>query len=239
MQAFVARAPEAPGALASICSLATGSGKPTVEVFGQYLGTGAAATRAIARLLPAGSSLTKNDHTYVQAQLIFAGCLGKTVAQCRPQSQGGVLPRATFAAGSAYIAKTFGAAGARGLIDVIDARQAAGGSGVLLLDAQGGAIDHVAPSQSAFIHRNMRSSVQIVSYYAGGAAALAGARGFVASARAALAPIATGQAYQNYPDADMTTWRQAYYGNQYSDLVASSASATPIACLRFPQAIGS
>ena len=235
----MARAPEAPGALASICSLTTGSGKPTVEVFGQYLGTGAAATRAITRLLEPGASLTKNEHTYVQAQLIFAGCLGKTVAQCRPQSQGGVLPRATFVAGSAYIARTFGAAGARGLINVINARQAAGGSGVLLLDAQGGAIDNVAPGQSAFIHRNMRSSVQIASYYSGGAAALAGARGFVAAARRALAPIATNQAYQNYPDADMTTWRKAYYGNQYSDLVSFKHERDPENLLTFPQSIGS
>ncbi len=238
LRAFIARAPTAPGALAAICSLSTGSGMPTVEVFGQYLGTGAVATRAISRLLPAGASLTENEHTYLQAQLIFAGCLGKTVAQCRPQSEGGVLPRATFAAGSSYIAKTFGAAAARKVIGVINARQAAGGSGVLLFDAQGGAIDDVAPSQSAFIHRNMRSSVQILSYY-GGASGLAGARGFVASARRALAPIATAQAYQNYPDADMTTWRQAYYGNQYSDLVSFKHERDPDNLLSFPQSIGS
>jgi hypothetical protein len=238
LRAFVARAPEAPGALACICSLSTGSGAPTVEVFGQYLGTGPAATTAISRLLEPGAALTKNEHSYVQAQLIFAGCLGKTMAQCRPQSEGGTLPRATFAAGSAYIARTFGTAGARGLIAAIEARQAGGGSGVLLLDAQGGAIDDVAPGRSAFIHRNMRSSVQILSYYSG-AAGLAGARAFVASARRALAPIATGQAYQNYPDADLATWRSAYYGSQYSDLVSFKRERDPYGLLRFPQSIGS
>jgi hypothetical protein len=238
VRAFVARAPSAPAELASICSLSTGSGRPSVEVFGQYLGTGGAATNAIARLLEPGASLSRNEHTYLQAQLIFAGCLGKTMAQCRPQSEGGTLPRATFAAGSAYIARTFGAAGARGLINAIDARQASGGSGVLLLDAQGGAIDDVAPDQSAFIHRHMRSSVQILSYYSG-AAGLAGARAFVASARRALAPIATGQAYQNYPDADMTTWRTAYYGSTYSDLVSFKRERDPYNLLSFPQSIGS
>src|SRR4029077_7399040 len=113
------------------------------------------------------------------------------------------------------------------------------GSGVLLLDAQGGAIDDVAQGHSAFIHRNMRSSVQIASYYGRGAAALAGARGFVASARRALAPIATSQAYQNYPDADLTTWRKAYYGSQYQDLVSFKRERDPENRLAFPQAIGS
>jgi len=53
-------------------------------------------------------------HAYLDAQLIFAGCLGKTAAQCRPQSEGGTLGRDTFAAGSAYIAKPISAAAMSG-----------------------------------------------------------------------------------------------------------------------------
>ena len=109
---------------------------------------------------------------------------------------------------------------------MINARQAAGGSGVLLLRYPGRRDRRRRPSQSAFIHRNMRSSVQILSYY-GGPSGLAGARSFVASAAPRAGPIATGQAYQNYPDADMTTWRQAYYGNQYSDLVSFKRERDP------------
>ena len=180
---------------------------------------------------PARSS-PQNTHTYLDAQLIFAGCLGKTMAQCRPQSEGGTLGTDTFAAGSAYIAHALSAAEARALVGVIAARQASGGSGVLLLDAQGGAIDDAAAGETSFIHRDMRCSVQILSY--GSLAGMAGAQGFVDGARAVLAPLGEGQAYQNYPDANLTSWRTAYYGSAYSDLVALKRERDPDRLLRFP-----
>jgi hypothetical protein len=237
-RAFAERAASAPAPLAAICSLTTGAGSAAVQVFGQYLGTGTAAMRAIAALLEPGARLSQRTHSYLDAQLIFAGCLGKTTAQCRPRSEGGTLGRDTFVAGSAYIERPIGAAGAEALVALIDARQAARGSGVLLFDAQGGAIDDARPGQTSFVHRGMRCSVQILSYEGGSAAALASARGFVAAARRALAPIGNGQAYQNYPDADLTPWRTAYYGSAYSDLAALKHERDPYGLLRFPQAIG-
>ncbi|MDP9258066.1 MAG: FAD-dependent oxidoreductase [Actinomycetota bacterium] len=234
VRAFSARCASAPAPLASICSLSTGSGSATVEVFGQYLGTGAAASRAITALLPGGATLSQNTHPYLQAQLIFAGCLGKTLAQCLPQSEGGTLGRGTFAAGSAYVAKKLTTAQAHSLVQVIDARQAAGRSGVLLLDAQGGAIDDEPAGQTSFVHRDMRSSVQILSYDSP-----ASAQAFVDTARAALARLGNGQAYQNYPDANLKTWRTAYYGAKYADLVTLKRERDPYGLLHFPQAVGS
>ena len=83
----------------------------------------------------------------------------------------------------------------------------------------------------------MRSSVQILSY--GSLASMAGAQHFVDTARAALAPLGNGQAYQNYPDANLTSWRTAYYGSKYADLVALKHERDPYRLLHFPQAIGS
>jgi FAD/FMN-containing dehydrogenase len=239
VRAFGARAASAPAPLTAICSLSTGAGSAGVRVFGQYLGTGLPAARAIGALLEPGATVSQRERPYLEAQLVFAGCLGKTTAQCLPQSEGGTLGRDTFVAGSAYIARPFGTAGARALVDLIDARQAARGSGVLLMDAQGGAIDDAPVGQTSFIHRGMRCSVQILSYESGSAAGLASARAFVAAARRALAPIGNGQAYQNYPDADLTSWRTAYYGSAYPDLVALKRERDPYGLLRFPQAIGS
>ncbi|MDX6619147.1 MAG: hypothetical protein QOK36_1533, partial [Gaiellales bacterium] len=170
VRAFAARAASAPARLAAICSLTTGSGSAAVQVFGQYLGTGTAATRAIAALLEPGARLSQRTHSYLDAQLIFAGCLGKTTAQCRPQSEGGTLARDAFVAGSAYLAQPIGSAGAKTLAALIEAQQAARGSGVLLFDAQGGAIDDATPGESAFVHRGMRCSVQILSYEGSSAA---------------------------------------------------------------------
>jgi FAD binding domain/Berberine and berberine like len=235
--AFTARCASAPAPLAAICSVSTGSHTATIEVFGQYLGTGTAAGKAIEALLEPGARLSQNTHPYLQAQLIFAGCLGKTLAQCMPQSEGGTLGHDTFAAGSAYIDHALGPAAARKLVGVIESRQAAGGSGVLLLDAQGGAIDDAPAGQTSFVHRRMRSSVQILSY--GSVAAMPSAQGFVDTARAALAPLGNGQAYQNYPDANLSSWRTAYYGSRYADLVALKHERDPYRLLHFPQAIGS
>jgi FAD binding domain/Berberine and berberine like len=239
VRAFAARCASAPAPLASICSLSTGAGSPKVQVFGQYLGTGPAAGNAIKALLEPGATLSQRTHPYLQAQLIFAGCLGKTTAQCRPQSEGGTLGHDTFAAGSAYVGRALTATEAHTLAGLIDARQAAGSSGVLLLDAQGGAIDDAAPGTTSFVHRELRSSVQILSYESGTAAGMASAQGFVDSARAALAGLGSGQAYQNYPDANLTTWRSAYYGSKYADLVALKSARDPYRLLHFPQAIGS
>ena len=54
-----------------------------------------------------------------------------------------------------------------------------------------------------------------------------------------LAPLGNGEAYQNYPDANLKSWRTAYYGSAYSDLVALKRERDPDRLLRFPQAIGS
>jgi hypothetical protein len=79
--------------------------------------------------------------------------------------------------------------------------------------------------------------VQILSY--GSLAGMASAQGFVDAARAALGPLGKGQAYQNYPDANLKTWRAAYYGSAYSDLASLKKQRDPDHLLRFPQAIGS
>ena len=82
----------------------------------------------------------------------------------------------------------------------------------------------------------MRSSVQILSY--GSLAGMPAAQRFVDGARAVLGPMGGGQAYQNYPDANLATWRTAYYGGEYSDLVALKRERDPEFLLRFPQVVG-
>ena len=83
----------------------------------------------------------------------------------------------------------------------------------------------------------MRSSVQILSYSS--LAGMGSAQGFVDGARAVLGPMGGGQAYQNYPDANLSSWRTAYYGEAYSDLVSLKRERDPDFLLRFPQVIGS
>ncbi len=238
VRAFSARCAAAPAPLGSICSLSTGAGSAGVQVFGQYLGTGAPAIRAIAALLEPGAKLTQATHGYLDAQLLLAGCRGKTLAQCRPQSEGGTLGSDTFAAGSAYVARTLSSAQARAVTGVIDARQAAGGSGVLPARRPGrrdrrraGERDLLRPPRPT----QLRTDPQL--RHPRGHGRRPGIRGH--GLVPVLAPLGDGEAYQNYPDANLRTWRTAYYGKAYGDLAALKRERDPERLLRFPQAVGS
>jgi FAD/FMN-containing dehydrogenase len=53
-----------------------------------------------------------------------------------------------------------------------------------------------------------------------------------------MRPHASGQAYQNYVDPALTSWRQAYYGANYPRLARGKAAYDPDRLFRFPPAIG-
>ena len=57
-------------------------------------------------------------------------------------------------------------------------------------------------------------------------------RSFYASMR----PWASGQCYQNYVDPDLTNWRQAYYGANYTRLTQVK-KYDPHQVFKFPQGI--
>ena len=138
-----------------ICSLSTGSGSaPSCRCSGSTSGRAPPPRRAITALLPAGARLTQNPHTYLDAQLIFAG-LPRQDARAVPAAERGrdARPRHVRRRLGVHRADARARRRPAGSSRVIEARQAAGGSGVLLLDAQGGAIDDAAAGETSFIHR--------------------------------------------------------------------------------------
>ena len=78
-----------------------------------------------------------------------------------------MLPRDRFAAKSDYVAEPLDAAGRQALVSAVERRQATpqDGSGALVIDSYGGAINQVAPQHTAFIHRNQLFSVQQIAYF--------------------------------------------------------------------------
>jgi FAD/FMN-containing dehydrogenase len=228
-------APEAPPALTSIFSLGTtgGSGPPRVAALGQYFGELAALRRLVRPLTRvAGASLSSGSSSYFSLVLRWAGCLDGGFAACHRST------RSSFFAKSDYFDKRLGPRGRATMIDWIERRQRSPslGSGALLLDAYGGALNRPAADATAFVHRDMLFSLQYLAYFNGGAAGRASRR-WINGVWRALRPHVSGEAYQNYIDPQLDGWQRAYYGANLERLREIKKQVDPDFRFRFRQAI--
>jgi FAD/FMN-containing dehydrogenase len=195
--------PSAPEELTAICTL-TGT---RASAFGQYLGSEAALRRLVAPLARIGGArLSTGTSGFLALQRRWAGCA---------EGGCGAVPRATFDASSVYVARRLSARGRRAFLAAAD-------GATLVLDAYGGAIGRVAADATAFVHRDVRFSVQFLSY-----SPIATARRRVRRARALIAPFGNGGAYQNYADLGLRSPRRAYYGANLDRLEAIKAAVDP------------
>lgn len=223
LDGYLRWAPLTDDRIGSVCRLAAGPGGPTVQVFGQFLGSTPDLDAALTGLMPAASRLVTGDAPWLDLVRRWAGCLGHTLPECSaPGSQ-------PFAGSSSYLAKVPTASQLTEFRTAVEQRGAA--SGALLVDAYGGAVNRVAPSATAFVHRRALASVQ---YFAVGAAS---ARSWVESARAALAPAMDGEAYVNYADPVLPNALHAYYGANLPRLVQVKRRYDPRHLFRTPQGI--
>jgi FAD/FMN-containing dehydrogenase len=232
--------PHAPPELTSIITLGTGGSSPTVTAVGQYFGSESALLSLASPLTRlAGASLSSGTSGYLDLMLRWAGCLDRGYTACHTEGTrpGGVLPRDRFAAKSDYFDKPLDAAGRQAVVSAVDRRQAtpADGSGALVIDSYGGAINAVKPDRTAFIHRKQLFSVQQIAYF--GPAAQGASLAWLRSVHDALRPHASGQAYQNYIDPELAGWRRAYYGSNYKRLTQVKRKYDPDNLFRFAQSI--
>jgi FAD/FMN-containing dehydrogenase len=228
-------APHAPPALTSILSLGTmgGQGTPRVSALGQYFGSEAALRRLVRPLTGvAGASLTTGTSHYFTMVLRWAGCLDGGLSACHRST------RSSFFAKSDYFDSPVGPRGRARMIDWIERRQRTPslGSGALLLDAYGGALNDPAAGATAFVHRDMLFSLQYLAYF-GGAAGGRASRRWINGVWHALRPHVSGEAYQNYIDPDLDHWQRAYYGSNLDRLRQVKKQVDPDFRFRFRQAI--
>jgi FAD/FMN-containing dehydrogenase len=226
--------PQLPDGLFTVIRLSTNTPAPTVRSLGQFLGDESRLQTLVAPLgRVAGAQLSYGSSSYLDAQLRWAGCLGKPFAECHlaGDSPQGTLARASFRAKSDYLNKPLSAQGIGVAQSWIERGQPIGG-GSLLLDSYGGAINRVAPGATAFVHRNALASAQYLSY-----STASGAADWIRGFYAAMRPYVSGFAYQNYIDRDLTGWQHAYYGANYQRLRQVKRQVDPDWFFRFPQAI--
>jgi FAD/FMN-containing dehydrogenase len=215
-------APDAPDGHFSVLSLGSGGGTPGIGSSGQFFGSEADLRELLRPLLAAGTpTLSVRTRSYAEAMRYWGGGTG----------------RSTFAAKSDYALRPLSRAGIDTLVRWIAARAAdsAPGGGTILLDSYGGAINRVAKSATAFVHRDALFSAQYLATWPAGAAAanLRWLRGF----HAAMRPYFSGFAYQNYIDPELPGWERAYYGSSYSRLQRVKRAYDPENVFRFAQSV--
>ncbi len=225
-------APHTRDQLTSIFHLNAGAGN-NVNANGQYLGPASDLNSLLAPLRGvAGASVSTVQESYLSLQMLLAGCAHISLAACHTvgTASGGTLQRASFRAKSDYVSSPLPSAARQKLIAAIEARNSQPGSGAILFDSYGGAINRVAPDATAFVHRNELYCIQYLSYN--------GTKNWLEQTRSSLHPYVSGQCYQNYIDRDLPHWQQAYYGSNYRRLRQVRSAVDPHHFFNFPQAIG-
>jgi FAD/FMN-containing dehydrogenase len=212
-----------PAVGSSICSLSQGS----IAVFGQaFLGEDEVRARLAPLLASApGGRLTTRSDTYLQMQRYWAGCRGRSIADCRVPEH-----RDRFAAGSVYLRRPLSRAGVLALVALADR-----GVGAILLDAYGGATERLGAEDAAFAHRHALASIQILAYWTEGAGAAQ--RAWVRQTRAQLRRFGGQGAYVNYIEAPYPGWQQDAYGRSLGRLRALVRRYDPQGLLRGPLAL--
>ncbi|MFJ3671045.1 FAD-binding oxidoreductase [Streptomyces sp. NPDC090106] len=238
--------PTQPDEIWSSCHLAnTSGGAPTISVAAFSLGTYGELQNAVDRLADTigapATSVSLKQRSYEESMEVYAGCSSfSTDAQCHlpgslpGRSAQGELDRETYAARSDFFDRSLSSDGVQTLLDQFSTVR--GGAGSIALTALGGAVNRVDPTATAFVHRRSRMLAQyLVSWQAGTSGT--SAQSWLASAHEAMAPHASGAAYQNYTDSTLTDWRKAYYGDAASRLTGLKRQYDPERVFTFPQAL--
>ncbi|MGC3000703.1 FAD-binding oxidoreductase [Streptomyces sp. G35A] len=245
MAAWQEWGPDQPDEIWSSLHLAnTPGGTPGVSVTVFSLGTYGELQNAVDRLADrvgaSASGVSLRRRSYEASMELYAGCSSfADDAQCHlpggtpGRSPRGALSRETYSARSDFFDRSLDAAGIRTLLAQV--RGVRGGSGSIAFTALGGAVNRVAPTATAFVHRRSRMLAQyLASWSANGSGAAAEA--WLTSAHRAMRPHASGAAYQNYPDPTLTHWRRAYYGDAAPRLARLKKRYDPQRVFTHPQA---
>ena len=107
------------------------------------------------------------------------------------------------------------------------------------LDALGAAVNRPAPAATAFVHRDQRFHCAYLSFW--GArdrpSMAAACAQWVRDTQAVMRPHASGQAFQNYIDPELTDWEQAYFGVNLPRLQAIKRRYDPSGRFAFAQGV--
>ncbi len=197
---------------------ATHAGTPTLLLSGTWTGPTSALDAQLAGLLdhvPAPNVRSDHVRGYLEAMQAYAGSGG----------------REAFAATS-HVA--YDALDAGGIGDLLDRVHGAESSGLkeagISIDALGGKVRDLAPTDTAFVHRKALATVQYTATFPPGTPKAAD--GYVHGFRDAMLPHWGNHAYVNYSDPTIKDYRAAYFGDNAGRLAAGACDVRPGRLLR-------
>lgn len=250
LDAWQGWAPQAPDELWSSCWLQATSDKyanPIVQVNGVYIGgvtpLGSLLQQLTSRIDAAPLSHYVSNAGLIETMLYEANCYGETVSQCHLASQdvNGQVERSTYRAKSGYFTRALPRQGIDTLVNAVSRCQSSPtlGEGGIGVDAFGGAINRVDPTATAFVHRDALFSIQYAATWNANdpASIVMANHAWLTDMWQAMRPYASGGAYQNYIDSDLTNWQQAYYGANLPRLQQVKAVYDPGDFFHFGQSI--
>ncbi|WNV85218.1 FAD-binding protein [Umezawaea sp. Da 62-37] len=220
---------DAPDELATRLGLSTTGDATSVSVVGLYQGHAAALRDLLAPVLATATPLSVDiaDRTFWGAKDYLAH-----------ETAGGA-----FAVRTNFIIEPLPAA-AVGIIESFVDKWPRGhnpdGGGVALF-AWGGAVNRIAPADTAFVHRDAVSLLALDTSWTGEdpPETVAAHLRWLADLREALSPHTTPHAYQNFIDPELPDWRTAYYGANYPRLAEVKQRHDPENLFRHAQSITS
>jgi FAD/FMN-containing dehydrogenase len=221
-------------------------GPPAISVGGTFIGSVAELDQHLAELYRkvgrSPSSASVFSESILNAMLYEAGCSALSVSECTT-GPGGQLSRVPFYAKSDFFTQKLSASGVAALLAGIErissTSGASGGGGSISFDAFGGELNKPKPDATAWVHRDALWLSQYYTQwtYPGNSQLVANQHAWLRQFYRDLHPHASGQAYQNYIDPDLTNWRSAYYGANYARLSSIKQKYDPAKLFSFPQAI--
>jgi hypothetical protein len=221
---------------------------PTAGVFLGCVDPGPAFAAEIQRLISLVGHAPVVNQTftapYQPIMMSLYRCTELSVAQCHraDTSPGGQLPRPAFGAWrSRLFREVMPREGWSKALAVLDnTARVAQQSRQLQVSALGGAVNTVARTATAYVHRDSRYSVSFLTSNAVAPVsgdAVSAAYQFVDAGFAAVDPYSNGETYQNFIDPRLRDWKRSYYAENYPRLVCVKDTYDPDDVFRFAQSI--
>ncbi len=221
---------------------------PLVTVSGAWCGDPAGAAANVNALISAvGSSPTTNTSSqlsYQDSAMAWYGCSTRTVPQCHRvgYSSAGALPRGEFLVSrTRMFSDQVPGSGVSDILAAYDANRLPGHTRVFSTAGLGGAVNDVARTATAYVHRDTQFSFIAATTLPTGQPAQAdrdAANAWATTVFDTMDPYSNGETYQNFMDPALVDWRRSYYAENYPRLVAVKQEYDPTRFFSFPQAVG-